>query len=232
MSATGTIYGYCRISTEKQNVKRQIRAIIANYPTAKIYEEVFTGRKTTGRKELEKILKRVTKGDTIVFDSVSRMSRNAEEGFNLYMQLYNDGVNLVFLNEPYISTDTYKQTADTQIPLTGTDTDIILKAVNEYILKIAEKQIKIAFEQAQKEVDDLSKRTKGGIETARNKGKQIGAIKGRKFNVKKAVTAKEIILKHNKSFGGTLSDSETISLANVSRNTFYKYKREITASML
>ena len=160
------------------------------------------------------------------------MSRNAEEGFNLYMQLYNDGVNLVFLNEPYISTDTYKQTADTQIPLTGTDTDIILKAVNEYILKIAEKQIKIAFEQAQKEVDDLSKRTKGGIETARNKGKQIGAIKGRKFNVKKAVTAKEIILKHNKSFGGTLSDSETIALANVSRNTFYKYNREITASML
>ena len=38
---------------------------------------------------------------------------------------------------------------------------------------------------------------------------------------------KEIIKKHNKSFGGSLNDSETIKQAGVSRKRFYKYKREI-----
>ena len=34
----------------------------------------------------------------MVFDSVSRMSRNAEEGFALYEDLYHKGIRLVFLN--------------------------------------------------------------------------------------------------------------------------------------
>lgn len=53
-----------------------------------------------------KILKR---GDTVIFDSVSRMSRNAEEGFQLYMELLEKGINLEFINEPYINTDYYKK---------------------------------------------------------------------------------------------------------------------------
>ena len=35
------------------------------------------------------------------------MSRNADDGFKLYEQLYNKGVNLVFLKEPHINTETY-----------------------------------------------------------------------------------------------------------------------------
>lgn len=53
-----------------------------------------------------KILKR---GDTVIFDSVSRMSRNAEEGFQLYMELLEKGINLEFINEPHINTDYYKK---------------------------------------------------------------------------------------------------------------------------
>ena len=36
----------------------------------------------------------------------------------------------------------------------------------------------------------------------------------------------EIVLKHNKTFGGSLNDAETIKLAGISRKTFYKYKNE------
>ena len=74
------VYGYARISTKKQSIERQIRNITAQDPTAIIIQEVFTGTKTTGRKEWEKLLKQVKPGDTIIFDSVSRMSRNADEG--------------------------------------------------------------------------------------------------------------------------------------------------------
>jgi DNA invertase Pin-like site-specific DNA recombinase len=52
-------------------------------------KEVYTGTKFQGRKGLEKILQKVQAGDTIIFDSVSRMSRDAEEGFQLYEELFN-----------------------------------------------------------------------------------------------------------------------------------------------
>ena len=97
------IYGYVRVSTDKQNIDRQIRNILAVDASAKIYQEIFTGTKTTGRHEFQKLLNKVQSGDTIIFDSVSRMSRNASEGFELYKKLFADGVNLVFINEPYIN---------------------------------------------------------------------------------------------------------------------------------
>ena len=104
------IYGYCRISTPKQNIERQIRNILKEFPDAIIVQETFTGAIFQGRKELENLLRIIQAGDTIIFDSVLRMSRNADEGFRLYEQLYNKGVNLIFLKEPHINTDTYRRT--------------------------------------------------------------------------------------------------------------------------
>ncbi|WP_139355007.1 recombinase family protein, partial [Clostridium acetobutylicum] len=113
------IYGYCRISTSKQSIERQHRNILASYPTAVIIDEVYTGTKIYERKEFNKLLKQVTKGDTIVFDSVSRMSRDAEEGFKLYEKLFNKGIELVFLKEQHINTATYKKALTNNIKLTG-----------------------------------------------------------------------------------------------------------------
>lgn len=221
------IYGYCRISTSKQNIDRQVRNILSVYPKAKIVKETFTGTKFQGRKELDKILKRIKSDDTIVFDSVSRMSRTASEGFELYESLYRKGIHLVFLKEHYIDTDTYRQAMSNQLQMTGTEVDVILKGINEYLMILAKKQIEIAFEQSEKEVQDLHQRTKEGIETARQAGKQIGQKKGATLTVKKAIYSKQIILKHNKTFGGTLSDAETQELAGISRNSLYLYKREL-----
>ena len=135
------VYGYCRISTAKQSIERQIRNIRAAFPNADIKEEVYTGTKYQGREVLQKLLDKINTGDTIVFDSVSRMSRNADEGIKLYFELYNKGVNLVFLKENYINTETYKSTLTNQIGLTGDDVDLILEGVNRYLVKLAEKQI-------------------------------------------------------------------------------------------
>ena len=90
------IYGYCRISTDRQNIERQVRNIQRAYPDAVIKQEVYTGTKTDGRKVFVQLLKIVKSGDTIVFDSVSRMSRNAETGFEIYQGLYDKGVELFF----------------------------------------------------------------------------------------------------------------------------------------
>lgn len=221
------IYGYCRISTKEQSIERQHRNISAVYPNAIIVDEVFTGTKIDGRKELRRLLSKVDKDDTIVFDSVSRMSRDAEEGFKLYEELFNKGIELIFLKEQHISTTTYKKALTNNIEMTGTTVDFILEGINKYLLALAKEQIIIAFNQSEKEVQDLRQRTKEGIETARLNGRQIGQQQGRKLNVKKSVTAKEQIIKYSKDFQGTLNDVDVMKLIGLARNTYYKYKREI-----
>lgn len=221
------IYGYCRISTREQSIERQIRNIKGIYENAIIIDEVFTGTKVEGRTKWNNLLKNLKKGDSIIFDSVSRMSRNAEEGFQLYEKLFNQGIELIFIKEPHINTSTYKKALTGGIELTGTTVDLILEGVNKYLLALAKEQIKLAFEQAEKEVQDLRQRTKEGIETARLKGKQIGLEKGTKLTTKKSVQAKENIKKYSKDFLGTLKDSEVIKLCGISRNSYYKYKKEL-----
>lgn len=220
------IYGYCRISTNKQNIERQIRNIEKNYPNAKIIKEVYTGTKIN-RIEFNKLLKVIKQGDTIVFDSVSRMSRNAEEGFKLYEELFNKGIELVFIKEQHINTSTYKKALSNNIELTNTNVDFILDGINKYLMALAKEQIILAFAQAEKEVQDLHQRTKEGIETARLNGKQIGQRPGIKLTTKKSIKAKEDIVKYSKDFKGSLADVDVMKLIGISRNSFYKYKREL-----
>lgn len=119
-------------------------------------------------------------GDTIIFDSVSRMSRDAEEGFTMYEDLL------------HINTETYKSALQGGIPTTGTDIDCILEGINKYLLLLAKEQIRLAFEQSEK----------------------------------------EIILKHNRTFGRLLNNLENITQVGISRKTFYKYKKELLSEMI
>lgn len=219
-------YGYCRISRQKQSIERQIRNIKAEYPDAVIIQEIFT-RTRMDRKEWPKLFKRVKAGDTIIFDSVSRMSGNAEDGFAAYEELFNRGVSLIFLKEPHINTATYKKALENNVQLTGSNVDYILEGVNRYLMELAKEQIRLAFEQSEKEVEDLHQRTREGIETARLDGKQIGRQKETKVVTRKSIQAKEVIRKYSKEFDGSLNDTEVMKLTGLARNTFYKYKREL-----
>jgi DNA invertase Pin-like site-specific DNA recombinase len=155
------------------------------------------------------------------------MSRNATEGVELYMRLYDSGVNLVFLKEPHIDTAVYKNALQQDIPMTGGDVDSILQGVNTYLKRLAMRQIELAFGQAQKEVDDLHQRTREGIETARRNGKRIGTPAGTTLKIKKKPAALAYIKKHSKDFGGELNDSQCAAAAHISRNTLIKYKAEL-----
>ena len=229
-------YGYCRISRRTQNIERQERNILEAYPEARISKEAHTGTKLQGRKKLDEILKQIKPGDCLVFDSVSRMARNAAEGMALYEELYNKGVDIVFLKEPHCNTSKYREAQrDAQIAITvNTGNEItdnlmnsIISSLNKFRTDLAKKDIELAFQQAQKEVDDLHERTAEGIETARRAGKQIGQKKGAKLTTKKSIEKKAEILKHSVDFGGTLNDSDCMKLTGLARNTFYKYKREL-----
>lgn len=229
------IYGYARISRKTQNIERQVRNISDAHPDAIIFKEAFTGTKILGRKELDKILKLAKAGDLICFDSASRMSRNEEEAVVLYEDLFNKNIKLEFLKEPHINTDVYKKALENQIQIainTGNKaTDIfiqsIIEALNTYTVELAKEQIRIVFAQAQKEVDDLHKRTSEGMLTAKLNGKRVGLPKGTKLITKRSLDIKKSIIKYSRDFNGFNNDLEVMKIIGVSRNTYYKYKKEL-----
>lgn len=223
------IYGYVRISTKKQVITRQIANILKIYPEAKIYQEIFTGV-TSNRPEWNKLKKIVKKGDVIIFDSVSRMSRNAMEGIEEYFNFFEKGIELIFLKEQYINTELYKEQLKLNENLSVEDKDLndtIIKGIREYLIKLAEKQIIIAFNQSEKEVQDLRERTKEALRERKKQGIVLGMKKGTTFETKKSKEMKVQIEKLSRHFNGNLKDSEVISLLKLSRGTYYKYKKEM-----
>lgn len=250
-------YGYVRVSTTEQSLDRQIRNIKAVYPNAIIVADEYTGTKMD-RPSWNNLYKSLKKGDTVIFDSVSRMSRNAEEGFKVYQELYERGCELIFLKEPYINTDSYKNALKGAVKIDAHSPDQaandlisgITLAVNKFIMAKVREDIKKSFEQSQKEVDDLRQRIKEGMAVAKLNGKSIGRSKGDKLNVKKAQPIKTLIRKYSRDFDGTLTDMELLAVlstktvkisdhkrngqireryisAKLSRNTLYKYKKEM-----
>ncbi len=249
-------YGYARVSTMEQNLERQIKNIKAQYPDAVIVTDEYTGTKMT-RPAWSKLHAKLKKGDIVVFDSVSRMSRDAEEGFKVYHELYERGCELVFLKEPHINTAAYREAlkGSLKVDVRSGDKDAddlitgIMEAVERFMLAKVKSDIKKAFDQAQKEVVDLRQRVKEGMEIARLDGKKIGRTEGDKLTVKKAEPIKALIRQYSKDFDGTLTDGEVLAVlatktvlipsrkrsgkvereitARLSRNTYYRYKGEM-----
>lgn len=240
------IYGYLRVSTKHQDISRQRVNILKAYPEAIIYEETHSGGDYNGCVVLDKLLKIVKEGDTIVFDSVSRFSRDNITGPQEYKRLFMDGVNLIFLNEPYINTDNYRKALEIAIPRTGTFVDPILQGVEEALLQLAEKQVQDAFDQANKELLDIRSRTSQALQKkiAENRNLpdskkiRIGTQKGDTFTTKKRMIAfariregiergypDETIM--NNISGDLTKQLPDSKYKTISRNTYYKYKREL-----
>lgn len=251
-ATTNKYWGYCRISTPKQSLQRQIDNIKAYNENAIIFEETFTGTKVIGRKEFQKLVGKwvdtdkvdnegnpirtlkgglVKEGDTIIFDSVSRMSRNAQEGFELYMELYNKGINLVFLKEMTINTETYKNALLQNVAMTNTNIDFIIEGINKFLESLAKEQIIKAFEQSEKEVKDNSVRTSETLQKKKEQGVILGRKEGTKVTTKKSIQCKKDIQKYSKDFQGALKDVEVMKLLGITRNTYYKYKKELVQEL-
>lgn len=228
------IYGYCRVSTKHQRITRQVTNITELYPEATLIKEFYTGT-TQNRPLWDKLMKQIHSGDTIVFDSVSRMSRNADEGFKDYKTLYEAGISLVFLNEPLINTSIFDSTKNNLLEISVTTGNIAvddyfkgnITLINNFLMSLAEEQIKTAFIQSEKEVTDLHTRISQGMRESKKNGNRIGLEKGTTLVTEKSIKSKEIIKKHAVDFGGTLSDKEVMTLCKISRNSFYKYKKEL-----
>ena len=143
-------YGYVRCSTEKQDMIRQ-DYILKDYGIDEIFREFESGtKKASCRPEFEKLLSKLQKGDTIYFESMSRMARSMQDLIDTTNLLANKmGCTVVFLKE--------------NITVGGNGLD----AMGSLVFNIMG-----AF--AQFERDLLADRTKQALQAKKNQGVRLG----------------------------------------------------------
>lgn len=230
------IVGYARVSTPKQSLRRQIENLKAAYPDIVVISEVYTGS-TDNRPKWKKLMRQCRAGIVrkLVFDEVSRFSRNAEEAILEYKELYELGIELEFLKEPHINSKIYRDASERKINIAteGMDAETaalintVIGGLNDYLLSVAEKQIYLAFEHAQKERELLAKRTSEGLKQAKLMGSKVGRQPGQKLETRKAKRAKRIIRNHYELLGGELTATQCYTLAQITKSTFYRYLTEM-----
>lgn len=230
------VVGYCRVSTPKQKLERQVQNIKKIYPDAIIIEEKYTGA-TNNRPKYQKLLKQCRAGliKKLVFDEVSRMSRNAEEGIETYKELYNLGIEIEFIKQPHLNSEVYRTASSQKINIdtSGYDEDTakllntMISGLNDFLFAVAGKQIKIAFESAQNERELLAKRTSEGIKQAKILGSKIGRQEGQTIITHKSIKAKKLIRQHYELIDGALTATQCIDMLKISKSTFYRYVKEM-----
>ena len=89
--------GYARVSTQDQNLDRQLDNLKAA-GCERIFNEKMTGTKSD-RPELKTMLLTLRSGDILVIDSFSRLSRSTKDLLDLVDKLTDMGVHLISLKE-------------------------------------------------------------------------------------------------------------------------------------
>ncbi|MBZ5751311.1 recombinase family protein [Metabacillus sp. DBTR6] len=149
-------FGYVRISSKDQNEARQIKNMLdAEVNERDIYIDKQSG-KNFDRPQYQALKdpSRLREGDTIVFDSITRMGRSMDDTLKEYRWFVDNGINLEFIKEPMINTNSESD-------------DVILKAIQQAVLVIL-----TAF--SEKERSDIRVRQAEGIEEAKKKGTKFG----------------------------------------------------------
>lgn len=147
--------GYIRVSTDKQDANKQ-RHLLLEYAQAKrilIHEFVaveISSRKNQKERRIEELKAKLQRGDTLVAAELSRLGRNMLETLNIINELAENGVSIVFVRQPELST-------------LGPHTKLLL-AIYSYF--------------AESEREYISMRTKQGLAAAKASGIQLGRPKG------------------------------------------------------
>lgn len=229
------IYGMIRVSSKSQNDRRQIRNILEKYPNAEIIRETYTGTNLFKSKIFISVLKKLHDGDLLVYDSANRMSRNEHQGWKLYKYLFDHNIDIEFLKDNNINTSEYRKMIantilypnTTQCKFVDNFISTTIDTLNKLILDTAEEKIRNVFRSAERTADEVHTYTREGLQTAKENGSRVGLPCGSKLNTKKSIESKKFIEDNSVDFNGTLSNSDCIKILGISRNSFYKYKKEL-----
>jgi DNA invertase Pin-like site-specific DNA recombinase len=213
----GNYFKYMRISTKeergKQKYNRQEKSIDTYAKENSIefvaeFKEDESGKDFSHRKEWLKLERLLQSGDTVVFKDISRFTREAENGYNKYMELMNKGINLVFLDNQTVSTDYIKQLLNV-----AEQQNLVAKISLENTIKLL---LYVELDRVEQERIILINRIKQGITAS---GKKQGRKEG--IPIKLTDTLREDIKKYLQD--RDISKADVMKKHNISRNTLIKY---------
>ena len=225
MKVMGNYYSYKRISTREerglQKYNRQITAL-ERYAKEKgieylvEFQEDVSGKSFEGRKEWKKLDKIIQSGDTIVFKDISRFTREANNGYNKYMELLERGIELVFIDNPTVSTDYIKQLLNV-----AEQQNIVARTSLESTVKLL---LIVELDRVEQERLILINRIKNGIASSdKQQGRKQGTIDKLtdelKDDIKQFLTDRSI------------KQVDLMEKHGISRNTLKKYVELVKADM-
>lgn len=208
------IFSYSRISTdeEKQKFNRQEKALskYAQDHGIKYFREFKDecSGSTFERPEFKELDAHLQRGDTVVMKDLSRFTREAENGYKKYMQWLNKGINIVFIDNPTISSDYIRQMIST-----AEQQDLVTKTAMEAIIKLL---LIVELDRAEKQREYISKAIKDGIEAS---DKKSGRKEGQLDKMTDALHDDIILYLGDRS----VTQIELMKKHEISRNTFKKY---------
>lgn len=211
----GNYYSYMRISTdtEKQNFNRQIKSLDRYAKEHDIdYLIEFTEEKSaknfTDRIQFNKLEKLLKSGDTVVFKDISRFTREAENGYIKYMEWLDKGYNMVFIDNPTISSEYIKN-----MITTAQAQDLVTRTAMESVIKLL---IIVELDRAEQQRKYISKAIKDGIAASKKKnGRKPGQLDKMSPELKADI---EDYLQDR-----TIRQIDLMKKHDISRNTLKKY---------
>lgn len=200
-------FAYIRVSSKEQNESRQIHTMKEQgVDERNIFIDKLSG-KNTDRPEYRLLKSHVRKGDTVIFDSISRMSRSMDDIKNEYKWFTDNGISLQFVNEPYINYDVNK-----------VETDPTMRAIPDIILTLL-----ASF--AEKERLDTRQRQREGIDAAKRDGKHLGRPK-KSYNTLSDDDKDLFKAQYRKWKDGHQTAVQTMENIGLKKSTFYKIANE------
>lgn len=211
------LYGYCRTTSNRQIIEVQEKKILERYPNSKIFKDKFNSQsKEVSFKELKKLKKKIKTQDFLILESILALGKNPLEIYLEYTYFFKKGVNLIFLREPFFNSNVYSK-----------DLNLEKLEEKEYFYKLLQNQIIAYIEKKNESKNKISQNTKLGLSKLKKLEFLLGRKKGQKIETLKSIESKNRILELSKDFNGALKDIEIIEILKISRNTYYKYKKEL-----
>lgn len=196
------VYGYCRVSTKHQNLKRQIDALIAyGIKEENIYVDEITGV-VLKRRGLESLKNVLTTGDTLVVKEIDRLGRNRKQTTELIKEFIEKDIEIVALDIPYLK-------------------EFILKEIKKdkgFMEIMATTLLSLILEVAEQERHKILDRTKEGKEKALEAGV--------KFGRKQKLTRQKFVRTYNEMLKDERTPREIQEKLGICKQTYYNYKKK------
>ena len=142
------LIGYARVSTDSQNLDRQIDALMKEGVDERLlYQEKITGTKTD-RPKLKEMLDDLHEGDVVLITDLTRISRSTKDLLDIVEKIKNKGASIRSLKDTWLDTTSNNP-------------------YNAFLLTVMSGL-------SQLERDLISQRTKEGLQSAKARGRNGG----------------------------------------------------------